>query len=179
MSKLDYGMVKPFKRGIKLRVIVRVLFVCMGNICRSPIAEGVFRQMVEGSNLGSIIYIDSAGTHANHIGNLPDARSQITALRRGVDISCIRSREIHPEDFCKFDYVLAMDLNNFQNLLALCQELEFRDRIQLLMDYAPDLSEREVPDPYHGGQHGFEHVMDLIEVAAKKLLVSIRERYKI
>jgi protein-tyrosine phosphatase len=152
----------------------------MGNICRSPIAEGVFRKMVTVANLDNIIHTDSAGTHANHIvGKPPDTRSQITALRRGVDLSCIRSREIQSEDFCKFDYVLAMDLHNLQHLLALCQTPAFRDRIQLLMEYAPDISEREVPDPYYGGQDGFEHVINLIEVAVEKLLFSIRERYKI
>lgn len=159
--------------------MVRVLFVCMGNICRSPVAEGVFRRMLEGAGLDNKIYVDLAGTHSYHVGAPPDARSQTTALRRGIDLRGIRSRKVTVADFAEFDYVLAMDRDNLEHLLALRQDFELRCRIQLFMDYAPNLPEREVPDPYYGGPNGFERVMDLIETAAEGLLVSIRDDYQI
>lgn len=159
--------------------MVKVLFVCMGNICRSPVAEGVFQRMLESTGLVGKVYVDSAGTHSYHIGAPPDRRSQETALRRGVDLRNLRARQVTVADFAEFDYVLAMDSDNLANLLALCQMPELRSRAQLFMDYAPDLPEREVPDPYYGGPSGFERVMDLIEVAAEGLLVNIRQRYQI
>ncbi len=164
---------------VKAKAMVRVLFVCMGNICRSPVAEGVFRRMLEGAGLVEKVYVDSAGTHSYHTGAPPDNRSQATALRRGVDLRGLRARKVTVADFAEFDYVLAMDRDNFEHLLALCGEPELRRRIQLFMDYAPDLPEREVPDPYYGGPNGFERVMDLIEEAAEGLLARIRERYRI
>mgnify|MGYP000859634067 CR=1 FL=1 len=163
----------------KAKAMVRVLFVCMGNICRSPVAEGVFRRMLEGVGLTEKIYVDSAGTHSYHTGAPPDARSQATALRRGVDLRGLRARRVTVADFAEFDYLLAMDRDNFQHLLESCEEPELRSRIQLFMDYAPHLPEREVPDPYYGGPHGFERVMDLIEEAAEGLLRGIRQRYRI
>jgi len=159
--------------------MVRVLFVCMGNICRSPLAEGVFRRMLEGTGLTDKIYVDSAGTHSYHIGAPPDTRSQATAMRRGIDLRGIRARQVTVADFTEFDYVLAMDRDNFEHLLGLCREPELRRRVQLFLDYAPDLPEREVPDPYYGGPSGFERVMDLVEEAAQGLLIGIRERYRI
>lgn len=159
--------------------MVKVLFVCMGNICRSPVAEGVFQRMLEGAGLVGKVYVDSAGTHSYHIGAPPDPRSQATALRRGVDLRNLRARQVTVADFAEFDYVLAMDSDNLTGLLALCQTPELRSRAQLFMDYAPELPEREVPDPYYGGANGFERVMDLIEVAAEGLLVNIRQRYRI
>jgi len=164
----------------KAKAMVRVLFVCMGNICRSPLAEGVFRRMLEGVGLNEKIYVDSAGTHSYHVGAPPDTRSQSTALRRGVDLRGIRARRVEEADLLEFDYVLAMDRDNFEHLLALCQEQpELRDRIHLFLDFAPDLSVREVPDPYYGGPSGFERVMDLVEEAAQGLLIQIRKRYRI
>lgn len=163
----------------KAKAMVRVLFVCMGNICRSPMAEGVFRRMLEGVGLSRMVHVDSAGTHSYHIGAPPDTRSQMTASRRGVDLRGLRARQVTVEDFVEFDYVLAMDRDNFEHLLTLCQDLELRRRIQLFMDFAPDLPEREVPDPYYGGPTGFERIMDLIEEAAQGLLIHIRERYRI
>ncbi len=162
----------------KAKAMIRVLFVCMGNICRSPVAEGVFRRMLEGVGLTGKIYVDSAGTHSYHTGAPPDTRSQATAMRRGVDLRDIRARKVTVADFADFDYVLAMDRDNLQHLLALCEEPELRRRVQLFMDYAPDLPEREVPDPYYGGPHGFERVMDLIEEAAEGLLRNIRQHYR-
>ncbi len=159
--------------------MVKVLFVCMGNICRSPVAEGVFRRMLESVGLGDKVYVDSAGTHSYHVGAPPDPRSQATASRRGIDLRALRSRKVTVADFSQFDYVLAMDRDNLEQLLGYCQEPELRGRIQLFMDYAPDLPEREVPDPYYGGPNGFERVMDLIETAAEGLLIDIRQRYRL
>lgn len=164
----------------KAKAMVRVLFVCMGNICRSPLAEGVFRRMLEGVGLNEKVYVDSAGTHSYHIGAPPDARSQATALHRGVDLRGIRARRVVEADLIEFDYVLAMDRDNLEHLLELCQEEpELRSRIHLFLDFAPDLPEREVPDPYYGGSTGFERVMDLVEAAAQGLLIDIRKRYRI
>ena len=163
----------------KAKAMVKVLFVCMGNICRSPMAEGAFRRMLEGLGLAERVYVDSAGTHSYHIGAPPDTRSQATALRRGVDLRHLRARQVTADDLVEFDYVLAMDRDNFKHLLALGQDQELRRRIRLFLDFAPDLPEREVPDPYYGGSGGFERVMDLVEEAAQGLLIDIRERYQI
>jgi len=161
------------------KAMVKVLFVCMGNICRSPMAEGVFRRMLEGAGLVEQVYVDSAGTHSYHIGTPPDSRSQATALSRGVDLRDIRARRVAAADFVEFDYLLAMDRANYQDLLAACQDAELRSRIRLFMDFAPALPEREVPDPYYGGPTGFERVMDLVEEGAQGLLLHLRERYRI
>ncbi|MCB1764490.1 MAG: low molecular weight phosphotyrosine protein phosphatase [Candidatus Competibacteraceae bacterium] len=163
----------------KAKAMVKVLFVCMGNICRSPMAEGVFRRMLEGVGLHEKVYVDSAGTHSYHIGGPPDPRSQATAQRRGVDLRSLRARRVTPADFAEFDYVLAMDRDNYENLVELCQNAELQQRIQLFLDFAPDLPEREVPDPYYGGPTGFERVMDLVEEAAQGLLIHIRERHRL
>ncbi|QQS55058.1 MAG: low molecular weight phosphotyrosine protein phosphatase [Candidatus Competibacteraceae bacterium] len=159
--------------------MVKVLFVCMGNICRSPMAEGVFRRMLEGVGLVEQVYVDSAGTHSYHIGAPPDSRGQATALSRGVDLRDLRARRVVAADFVEFDYLLAMDRANYQDLLAACQDAELRSRIRLFMDFAPALPEREVPDPYYGGPTGFERVMDLVEEGAQGLLLHLRERYRI
>lgn len=158
--------------------MVKVLFVCMGNICRSPMAEGAFRRLLEHVDLAEKVYVDSAGTHSYHIGSPPDTRSQATALGRGVDLRHLRARQVTAADLVEFDYVLAMDRDNFDHLLALGKERELR-RVRLFLDFAPDLPEREVPDPYYGGSGGFERVMDLVEEAAQGLLIDIRERYRI
>lgn len=142
-------------------------------------AEGAFRRMLEGVGLTEKVYVDSAGTHSYHIGAPPDTRSQATAQRRGVDLRGLRARRVTLADFAEFDYVLAMDRDNYENLLELCQDAELRQRIQLFLDFAPDLPEREVPDPYYGGPTGFERVMDLVEEAAQGLLIDIRERYRL
>jgi len=159
--------------------MVRVLFVCMGNICRSPLAEGAFQRMLEGAGLTGKVYVDSAGTHSYHIGAPPDVRSQTTAQRRGVDLRGLRARRVTIADFAEFDYILAMDRDNLKNLLALCQDAELQRRIRLFLDFAPDLPEEEVPDPYYGGPTGFERVMDLVEAAAQGLLIHIREQHRI
>jgi len=155
--------------------MVKVLFVCMGNICRSPTAEGVFRYVVEQEGLSHLIEIDSAGTHAYHIGEPPDPRSTSTALQRGIDLRTQRARRAIAEDFEEFDYILAMDRDNYSNLSNICSP-EHLEKLQLFLDYAKDLPESEVPDPYYGGARGFDKVLDLIEEASKGLLEEIKQR---
>ena len=153
---------------------VAVLFVCMGNICRSPTAEAVFRHYVENAGLSESIRIDSAGTHDYHIGHAPDLRSQQAAGQRGYDMSSLRGRQVASPDFEKFDYVLAMDKAN----LAILQYLAPRGckkQLGLFLDYARHHNEREVPDPYYGGAQGFERVLDMVEDAAQGLLQHIRQ----
>lgn len=150
----------------------RVLFVCMGNICRSPTAEGVFRYLVEQQGLSGKIIVDSAGTHDYHIGDAPDARSQAAAARRGYDLSGLRARQIVRNDFSAFDYVLAMDENNLALLQQQCPD-DCRDRLKLFLEFADDGALREVPDPYYGGAQGFEQVLDLVENAGRGLLLDI------
>jgi len=159
-----------------VKKMVKVLFVCMGNICRSPTAEGVFRNLVSAENLAHQIEIDSAGTHAYHIGNSPDVRSQQAALRRGVDISSSRARRVIAADFSRFDYVLAMDEENLLDMAAVCP-VEQRGKAKLLLEFAQHIDERNVPDPYYGGPAGFERVLDLVEIAAAGLLADIRRRH--
>lgn len=150
----------------------RVLFVCMGNICRSPTAEGVFRHLVEQRGLAEKIITDSAGTHDYHIGDAPDARSQAAAARRGYDLSRLRARQIVRDDFAAFDHVLAMDQGNLDLLQRQCPEAS-RGKLELFLAYADGITLREVPDPYYGGAQGFEQVLDLVENAARGLLREI------
>jgi len=155
---------------------VSVVFVCMGNICRSPTAEAVFRRYVENVNLAEHILIDSAGTHDYHIGEPPDFRAQQAAMQRGYDMSGLRGRQVGEGDFRRFDYMLAMDQKN----LAFLQRLAPPDgnaRVQLFLDYARDHAVREVPDPYYGGADGFEHVLDMVEDASEGLLQHIRRKH--
>lgn len=152
---------------------VRVLFVCMGNICRSPTAQGVFMKRVAEEGLAHLVESDSAGTHAYHVGEAPDRRARETAQRRGIDLSTQRARRALAEDFELFDYVLAMDQDNHSALSALCPP-GFEQRLRLFMDYAPHLERREVPDPYYGGANGFETVFDMVDEAARGLLEEIR-----
>lgn len=151
-----------------------VLFVCMGNICRSPTAEGVFTRKVHEAGLGGRISIDSAGTHAYHIGNPPDPRTVQAAQRRGYDLTPLRARKVAVQDFGSFDHVLAMDDDNLAILRRL-MPVESRARLSLFMDFAPTYGLREVPDPYYGGESGFERVLDMVEMAAEGLLRTIRD----
>jgi protein-tyrosine phosphatase len=148
-----------------------VLFVCMGNICRSPTAEGVFRHFVNEAGLADQIEIDSAGTHAYHIGEPADRRASAAAERRGMSLAEIRARRVSDDDFERFDYILAMDEDNQMRLLDQAPE-EHRAKVQLFLSYA-SVSETEVPDPYYGGGAGFEHVLDLIEEASRGLLETL------
>lgn len=155
---------------------VKVLFVCMGNICRSPTAEGVFRHVVEQADLAHLIETDSAGTHAYHVGEPPDKRAQQTAKSRGLDISDLRGRKAVEEDFQQFDYVLAMDTDNYYMLSDLCP-LGMESRLSLFLSFADELDVTDVPDPYYGGAKGFEYVFDLVEAASKGLLEHIKKNH--
>jgi protein-tyrosine phosphatase len=162
--------------AVKSKENVSVLFICMGNICRSPTAEAVFRHYVESAGASERISIDSAGTHDYHIGAQPDSRAQRAAQQRGYDMSDLRGRQVCVEDFRRFDYVLAMDSSN----LAILQRITPADsdtQPQLFLEYARHHSEREVPDPYYGGADGFERVLDMVEDAAQGLLEQIRRQH--
>jgi protein-tyrosine phosphatase len=154
---------------------MRILFVCMGNICRSPTAEGVFRRVVAERAPGVEIEVDSAGTHDYHVGDPPDPRSIAAAARRGVDLRRLRAREVRDEDFERFDLIIAMDRLNREALLER-SPAPFRERIRLFMEFAGDSEVEDVPDPYYGGALGFERVLDLAEEAAAGLLDEVLER---
>lgn len=153
--------------------MIKVLFVCMGNICRSPTAEGVFRYHVEMAGLAGRIQADSAGTHDYHIGEPPDRRSQVMAAKRGYDLSGLRGRQVSVEDFSEFDYVLAMDRHNLSILQQLCPP-EHAHKVSLFLEFGRNFDVEEVPDPYYGGEKGFEYVLNLAEDAALGLLEEIR-----
>ena len=154
---------------------ISVLFVCMGNICRSPTAEGVFRHVVAEAGLADYIRVDSAGTHAYHIGEPADRRARAAAERRGISLEGITARRVESSDFEQFDYVLAMDHDNL-GLLSHQADDEFKERIGLFLQYAAG-GEEEVPDPYYGGSAGFERVLDLVEEASRGLLKTLRSRH--
>jgi protein-tyrosine phosphatase len=156
--------------------MIGVLFVCTGNICRSPTAEGVFRALLQAEGLGDVIEADSAGTHDYHVGNPPDDRSQAAAARRGIDLSGQRARLFADDDFEIFDYVLAMDRTNYRILSSACPR-GARGRLALFLDFAPSLGLREVPDPYYGADDGFEEVLDIVEAASFGLLATIRDTH--
>ena len=168
-------MVFRKKRRDDVQADVSVLFVCMGNICRSPTAEAVFRARVEAVGLAARIGIDSAGTHAYHVGNPPDARARETAAGRGISMDGQRARRVREEDFARFDFVVAMDDDNLAILERLRPD-EARAELSLMLEHHPDAPGREVPDPYYGGAQGFEHVFDLVEAAAEGLLDRVRAR---
>ncbi len=154
---------------------IRVLFVCMGNICRSPTAHGVFAALVDAAGLADRIEVDSAGTHGYHVGAPPDPRSQQTARARGVDLAALRARRFEAGDFVDFDYLLAMDRGNLADMLALRPD-DARARVHLMLDFAPDYGHDEVPDPYFGDA-GFERVFDMIDAASRGLLAHLREQH--
>jgi protein-tyrosine phosphatase len=154
---------------------MRILFVCMGNICRSPTAEGVFRRLVAERAPDVEIEVDSAGTHDYHVGDPPDPRSIAAAARRGVDLRQLRARLIRDDDFERFDLIIAMDRLNREALLDR-SPAPFRERIRLFMEFAGDREVEDVPDPYYGGAPGFERVLDLAEEAAAGLLDEVLER---
>ena len=156
--------------------MVGVLFVCLGNICRSPTGEGVFQDLVERKDLGESITIDSAGTAAYHIGEPPDPRSQAAAQHRGIDISGQRARRVKVQDFQKFDYLLAMDADNHANLMRICPAGS-EHKVHLILDFGEGTEGQDVPDPYYVGGDGFEVVLDLIENASNGLLKDIRNKH--
>jgi protein-tyrosine phosphatase len=149
---------------------MKILFVCMGNICRSPTAQGVFMRVLRERAPDLSVEVDSAGTHGYHVGEPPDRRAIDAAARRGIDISSLRARRVARSDFERFDMILAMDRENRQALLQ-ASPGEYRSRVRLLLEFA-DLAEeiQDVPDPYYGGELGFERVLDLVESAAEGLL---------
>jgi len=154
--------------------MIKVLFVCMGNICRSPTAEGVFRRRAEENQLEQRIDIDSAGTHAYHVGDPPDRRATQAALKRGVDLSSQRARRVNDNDYEDFDFILAMDADNLEILTSNCPE-EHGHKLSLFLDFAQGVDVSEVPDPYYGGTKGFDRVLDLIELASDGFLNHVKK----
>ena len=153
--------------------MTRILFVCMGNICRSPTAEGVTGKLLINNRLESFIKVDSAGTHGYHIGEPPDPRSCEAAMKRGIDLSGLRARKVVPEDFERFDLLLAMDHVNLA-LLKRSARPEHHAKLGLFMSYASRFDTDDVPDPYYGGEQGFELVLDMAEDAARGLIEALR-----
>lgn len=153
----------------------KVLFVCMGNICRSPTAEGVFRQMLIEAKLDQEVQVDSAGTHAYHLGKSPDPRATSAASKRGYDISDLVSRQVTAEDFRDSDMILAMDWDNMSLLQQQCPR-QYSHKIQLMMRYATEHDEATVPDPYYGGPDGFDTVLNYIEDSCTGLIEVLRKR---
>lgn len=154
---------------------VRILFVCLGNICRSPTAEAVFRAVAARDAPELAIEVDSAGTAGYHIGEPPDLRMRQAASRRGYDMSPLRARIVEPRDFEEFDLILAMDRENL-SVLHHRAPAHTRDRLRLFLEFVPDAAVTEVPDPYYGGPNGFEEVLDLVEEATRGLLQHLRQR---
>ncbi|ATC66179.1 protein tyrosine phosphatase [Nibricoccus aquaticus] len=153
----------------------RVLFVCMGNICRSPAAECVMRTLVAKAGRSAQVEIGSAGTIGMHAGELPDARMRAAALKRGYALTS-RARKFTAEDFAAYDLILTMDEENRRNVLALAKTEEDRARVRAFCEFCERHDDEEVPDPYYGGPQGFEHVLDLLEDGCRGILESLRER---
>jgi protein-tyrosine phosphatase len=153
----------------------RVLLVCMGNICRSPTAEGVLRYYIKNNRLGDIVEVDSAGTHGYHVGEAPDSRTQRAAAARGYNLTQFRARKVARQDLDYFDLILAMDKSNLDNLQRMATP-EQQTRIKLFMEFAKNFDDDEVPDPYYGLGHGFDLVLDMVEDAAQGLVDDIKVR---
>ena len=158
--------------------MVKVLFVCLGNICRSPTADGIFQKLVADAGLTKRISVDSAGTAGWHQGKAPDPRTVAAASKRGFDLSLLRSRQVKRSDFSEFDYILAMDEENLADLTLLCPP-DFNGPLGLFLRFSQQKNYTEVPDPYHGGAAGFELVLDLVEEASRGLLSAIRTEHKL
>ena len=166
----------PFGGAREQRIVCRVLFVCMGNVCRSPTAEAVFRHGVLSAGLGDRIACTSAGTHDFNLGASPDGRARAAARRRGYDMSKMRGRAIEPADFERFDLILAMDRQNLEALRQKCPP-DKAERLRLLMEFARSHPPADIPDPYYGNAQGFELVLDMIEDACGSLLDHVRAQY--
>ena len=155
----------------------RVLFVCLGNICRSPVAHGIFRHLVEQEELSADFYIDSAGTGNWHVGEAPDPRSQESALRNGIDISDLRARQFSAYDFEQFDYIFAMDKSNYNDMLDLANTDAEKAKVQLILSYDPEAAANaSVPDPYYGKGDGFEKVFQMLHRSCRALLDELKGR---
>jgi len=152
----------------------RILMICMGNICRSPTAEGVFRHFLKINLLGDKVEVDSAGTHGYHVGEAPDQRTQRAALVRGYNLSQLRARKVAPQDIDYFDLILAMDKANLDNLKRLAPP-DAHERIRLFMEFARNFDDDEVPDPYYGLGHGFDLVLDMVEDASQGLVEKLKK----
>lgn len=154
-----------------------ILFVCMGNICRSPTAEGIFRDKVRQAGLAEQVEIDSAGTHDYHIGKPPDSRAQEAASKRGYDLSDLRGRQVNAADFEKFDYILAMDQDNLTLLNQQCPP-HLQHKVRRMLSFSTHYPNLDVPDPYYGGRSGFDHVLDMLEDAVEGLIQDIQQNLK-
>ncbi|HEB78587.1 MAG TPA: low molecular weight phosphotyrosine protein phosphatase [Methylothermaceae bacterium] len=157
--------------------MMRILFVCMGNICRSPMAQGVFEKLLSQRGLGDRVLVESAGTHAYHLGKMPDERAIRAARERGVDISHLRARQVEPGDFEEYDLILVMDEQNYDTLLFTGAK-RHQHKLKYLLDYAPHLKTRNLPDPYYGSDIGFDRVLDMIEDACEGLLSYLQEQMR-
>lgn len=156
--------------------MIKILFVCMGNICRSPTAQGVFEQLIAAEGLAHAVAADSAGTGAYHVGQPPDRRAAAAAAIRGVDLTGYRARQVKVADFHDFDLVLAMDRDNFAAMERLVPPGR-DERLRMFLEFAPSLGIGDVPDPYYGGGDGFERVLDLIEAGSRGVLAHIRDAF--
>jgi protein-tyrosine phosphatase len=157
---------------------VKVLFVCAGNLCRSPMSQGAFEKGVREAGLADQIIVDSAGTHTYYVKSPPDNRAQEVAQQRGYDLSRQRARRVTASDFNEFDYIVAMDDSNFAHLMSICPP-DLQHKLSLFMNFSSTRSGSEIPDPYYGDRKGFERVLNLVEQAAAGLLRSIRRRHRL
>lgn len=148
---------------------MKILMVCLGNICRSPIAEGILRQKLKKEGRTDVI-TDSAGTSAFHVGEAPDRRMRATAKDNGVDIDDLRARQFTVADFDQFDLIYAMDHSNYQNILSLARTTQDREKVKMILNETEQVSESEVPDPYYGGDEGFQQVFDMLDIATEAIL---------
>lgn len=158
--------------------MVRVLFVCLGNICRSPTAEGVFRDIILKNNSHTDILCESRGTGPWHVGEPPDPRSQECALKNNVDISDLRGRQFSTYDFEVFDYILVMDESNYRDVIKLAKNEDDEKKVKYFLKYSPKSRGLNVPDPYHGGPEGFQNVFRLIQEAAEGLWTHLKSEHK-
>lgn len=156
--------------------MINILFVCLGNICRSPSGEGVFKSLVESEGLEDKFFIDSAGTSAYHVGEPADRRMRKHAERRSIRLTS-RSRRFIRQDFDKFDYILAMDGSNYDDILSIDKTGENRAKVFMMTDFSSIYKNRDVPDPYYGGDDGFEEVLDLLEESCRGLLDAVKKKY--
>ena len=154
---------------------MRILFVCLGNICRSPTAEAVLRELAAREAPELTLEVDSAGTAEYHVGQPPDPRTRAAAARRGYDLSALRARTVESTDFERFDLILAMDRDNLKALRRRAPS-HSHERLRLFLEFSPDAAPEDVPDPYYGGPNGFEEVLDLVEAATRGLLKHLRQR---
>lgn len=173
MSALKYD-IYPFKKNFVAIFSMKLLFVCLGNICRSPAAENIMNAQIKNAGLGMKIICDSAGTSSYHVGDSPDRRMTESLKKRGYAVRG-KSRQFLQEDFEKFDLILAMDGDNYRNILAQDRQGKYQDKVKMICDYAENFPDREVPDPYYGGQAGFDHVIDLLEDACGNLLTNLTQ----